>query len=59
VTLNQNTTPGQRQMAAHVEVVSADLRRMKVKVVPGTFLIDVLNEACKKFNVSSDKYELK
>ena len=59
MTLNQNTTPGQRQMAAHVEVVSADLRRMKVKVVPGTFLIDVLNEACKKFNVSSDKYELK
>ncbi|KAK4230557.1 GLUT4 regulating protein TUG-domain-containing protein [Podospora fimiseda] len=46
-------------MAAHVEVVSTDLRRVKVKVVPSTYLVDVLNEACKKLNVKSDKYELK
>ncbi|KAJ4297130.1 hypothetical protein N0V88_004048 [Collariella sp. IMI 366227] len=46
-------------MAAHVEVVSADLRRAKIKVTPGTFLVDVLGEACKKLNLKSDKYELK
>ncbi|KAK4162155.1 GLUT4 regulating protein TUG-domain-containing protein [Cladorrhinum sp. PSN259] len=46
-------------MAAHVEVVSTDLRRVKVKVLPSTYLVDVLNEACKKLNIKSDKYELK
>ncbi|AEO70342.1 0182d9cc-a3b3-4476-999f-2263c503204e [Thermothielavioides terrestris] len=46
-------------MAAHVEVVSTDLRRVKVKVTPGTHLVDVLGEACKKLNLKSDKYELK
>jgi tether containing UBX domain for GLUT4 len=46
-------------MAAHVEVVATDLRRVKVKVTPGTYLVDVLGEACKKLNLASDKYELK
>ncbi len=46
-------------MSAHVEVVSADLRRAKVKVTPGTYLVDVLVEACRKLNLPSDKYELK
>ncbi|KAH6634355.1 GLUT4 regulating protein TUG-domain-containing protein [Chaetomium sp. MPI-SDFR-AT-0129] len=46
-------------MSAHVEVVATDLRRAKVKVTPGTYLVDVLNEACKKLNLKSDKYELK
>lgn len=46
-------------MSAHVEVVSADFRRAKVKVTPGTYLVDVLGEACKKLNLKSDKYELK
>lgn len=46
-------------MSAHVEVVSTDLRRTKVKVTPGTYLVDVLGEACKKFNLNSDKYQLK
>ncbi|KAK4151466.1 GLUT4 regulating protein TUG-domain-containing protein [Chaetomidium leptoderma] len=46
-------------MAAHVEVVSTDLRRIKIKVTPGTYLVDVLGEACKKLNLKSDKYELK
>ncbi|KAK4199126.1 GLUT4 regulating protein TUG-domain-containing protein [Triangularia verruculosa] len=46
-------------MSAHVEVVSTDLRRAKVKVTPGTYLVDVLNEACKKLNINADKYELK
>ncbi len=29
-------------MSAHVEVLSTDLRRAKVKVTPGTYIIDVL-----------------
>jgi len=46
-------------MSAHVEVVTADFRRHKIKVTPGTYLVDVLNEACQKHNLSSDKYLLK
>lgn len=46
-------------MSAHVEVVSTDFRRAKVKVSPGTYLVDVLGEACKKMNLKSDNYELK
>jgi tether containing UBX domain for GLUT4 len=46
-------------MSAHVEVIATDLRRAKVKVTPGTFLVDVLREACRKLNLSSDKYLLK
>ncbi|EAQ93340.1 hypothetical protein CHGG_01575 [Chaetomium globosum CBS 148.51] len=46
-------------MSTHVEVVSTDFRRAKVKVSPGTYLVDVLGEACKKLNLKSDKYELK
>ncbi|KAK5663467.1 hypothetical protein OQA88_3896 [Cercophora sp. LCS_1] len=46
-------------MAAHVEVVSTDLRRAKVKVTPGTYMVDVLDEACQKLNLKSDKYLLK
>ncbi|AEO53469.1 hypothetical protein MYCTH_2294820 [Thermothelomyces thermophilus ATCC 42464] len=46
-------------MSAHVEVVATDFRRVKVKVTPGTYLIDVLGEACKKLNLRSDQYELK
>ncbi|KAL2199214.1 GLUT4 regulating protein TUG-domain-containing protein [Corynascus similis CBS 632.67] len=46
-------------MSAHVEVVASDFRRAKVKVTPGTYLVDVLGEACNKLNLQSDKYELK
>ncbi|KAL1877355.1 hypothetical protein VTK73DRAFT_8728 [Phialemonium thermophilum] len=46
-------------MSTHVEVITADLRRAKVKVTPGTYLVDVLQEACKKLNLPSDKYSLK
>lgn len=46
-------------MAAHVEVVSTDLRRVKVKVTPGTYLVDVLGEACQKLNLVSDNYLFK
>ncbi|KAL2165208.1 hypothetical protein VTH06DRAFT_504 [Thermothelomyces fergusii] len=46
-------------MSSHVEVVATDFRRVKVKVTPGTYLVDVLDEACKKLNLRSDQYELK
>ncbi|KAG5963995.1 hypothetical protein E4U58_003311 [Claviceps cyperi] len=46
-------------MASHVVVIAADLRRTTVKVTPGTYLADVLDQACKKFNLSSDKYLFK
>ncbi|OAQ96609.1 hypothetical protein LLEC1_03709 [Akanthomyces lecanii] len=46
-------------MATHVVVIGSDLRRATIKVTPGTYLIDVLQEACKKLSISSDKYILK
>ncbi|KAG6174879.1 hypothetical protein E4U51_000113 [Claviceps purpurea] len=46
-------------MASHVVVIAADLRRTTVKVTPGTYLADVLDQACKKLNLSSDKYLFK
>ncbi len=46
-------------MSAHVEILSTDLQRTKVKVTPGTFFIDVLNEACDKLKLSRDRYLLK
>jgi tether containing UBX domain for GLUT4 len=46
-------------MSAHVEVIATDLRRTKIKVTPGTYLVDVLRDACQKLNLSSDKYLLK
>ena len=46
-------------MSAHVEVVSTDLRRVKVKVTPATYLVDVLNEAARKLSVNGDNYIIK
>ncbi|TDZ74438.1 Tether containing UBX domain for GLUT4 [Colletotrichum trifolii] len=46
-------------MSSHVVVIGTDFRRANVKVNPGTYLTDVLHEACKKLNLSSDKYLLK
>ncbi|KAH6689117.1 GLUT4 regulating protein TUG-domain-containing protein [Plectosphaerella plurivora] len=46
-------------MASHVTVIATDLRRATVKVTPGTYMTDVLQEACKKLNLASDRYLLK
>lgn len=46
-------------MASHVVVIATDLRRTTIKVSPGTYLTDVLQEACKKLNLSSDNYLIK
>lgn len=46
-------------MASHVVVISTDLRRATVKVTPGTYLADVLQEACTKLGLPGDKYLVK
>ncbi|OBS27332.1 hypothetical protein FPOA_01275 [Fusarium poae] len=46
-------------MATNVVVIASDLRRATIKVTPGTYLIDVLEEACRMLNLSSDKYLVK
>ncbi|CAM1507255.1 Fc.00g068960.m01.CDS01 [Cosmosporella sp. VM-42] len=46
-------------MASHVVVIASDFRRTTVKVTPGTYMTAVLEEACKKLNLSSDKYLMK
>lgn len=46
-------------MSSHVVVIATDLRRTTIKVSPGTYLSDVLAEACKKLGLDGDKYLLK
>lgn len=46
-------------MASHVVVIATDLRRTTIKVSPGTYLIDVLQDACKKLHLSGDNYLLR
>ncbi|KAH6899012.1 GLUT4 regulating protein TUG-domain-containing protein [Thelonectria olida] len=46
-------------MASHVVVIATDLRRTTIKVNPGTYLTDVLEQACKKLNLPSDRYLIK
>lgn len=46
-------------MATNVVVIATDLRRATIKVQPGTYLTDVLEEACRRLNLSSDKYIVK
>ncbi|KAG6363230.1 hypothetical protein INS49_008326 [Diaporthe citri] len=46
-------------MSSHVVVVSPDVKRVSVKVNPGTYMFDVLEEACKKLNLQVDKWSLK
>ncbi|KAK8114268.1 UBX domain protein [Apiospora kogelbergensis] len=46
-------------MATNVKVVSTDLRQTTIKVNPGTYLTDVLEQACSRLKLSADKYLLK
>lgn len=46
-------------MSSHVVVVAPDVKRVNVKVNPGTYMFDVLEEACKKLNLEVDKWSLK
>lgn len=46
-------------MASHVIVVHSNARTARIPTSPGTYLTDVRDDACKKFNVKSDQYTLK
>ncbi|POS78570.1 UBX domain-containing protein [Diaporthe helianthi] len=46
-------------MSSHVVVVSPNVKRVSVKVNPGTHMFDVLEEACKKLNLQADEWSLK
>lgn len=46
-------------MASHVVVIDTSFRKSTVKVTPGSYLSDVLEEACKKLGLKSTNYGLK
>ncbi|KAI0383924.1 GLUT4 regulating protein TUG-domain-containing protein [Hypomontagnella monticulosa] len=46
-------------MATNVKVVGTDLRQVTVKVNPGTHLTDILEQACEKLKVPSNKFLFK
>ena len=46
-------------MAAHVVVIDSSFRTAKVKVTPATYMTNVVEDACKKWNFDSSKYALK
>jgi tether containing UBX domain for GLUT4 len=47
------------KMAANVVVVDTSFSRHTVKVTPGTYMTEVLEQACKKFNRDPNNYGLK
>ncbi|RDL36832.1 Uncharacterized protein BP5553_06184 [Venustampulla echinocandica] len=46
-------------MASHVVVIDTSFRRQTVKVTPGSYMADVLDEACKHFGIRSKNYGIK
>lgn len=46
-------------MASHVVVIDTSARRATVKVGPGTYMSDVLSQACGKLGLRSELYGLK
>lgn len=46
-------------MASHVVVIDTSFRRTTIKVNPGTYVSDILDEACKKFSINPSNYGLK
>lgn len=46
-------------MATNVVVIDSAARRTVVKTTPGTFLSDVLAEACTKLGANASQYGLK
>ncbi|KAG8624202.1 hypothetical protein KVT40_009178 [Elsinoe batatas] len=45
-------------MAAHVFVIDSSARRQQIKTTPGTYLRDVLEEACKRFGKDPEQFVL-
>ncbi|KAH8657433.1 UBX domain protein [Tricladium varicosporioides] len=46
-------------MAAHVKVIDTSFRQHTVKVTPGKYMTEVLEEACKKFGINPNNYSIK
>jgi tether containing UBX domain for GLUT4 len=46
-------------MASHVVVIDTTFRRATIKVTPGKYMSDVLEEACAKLNLKASNYGLK
>ncbi|KAI9668244.1 MAG: hypothetical protein M1821_001064 [Bathelium mastoideum] len=46
-------------MASHVFVIDSSARRTQIKTSPGTYLREVLEQACKSKGFDADQYELK
>ena len=46
-------------MAAHVVVTDSSFRTFKVKVTPSSEMLDVKDEACRKWNFDPSNYGLK
>jgi len=46
-------------MATNVVVIDSSARRAVVKTTPGTYLSDVLSEACSKLGANASQYGLK
>ncbi|TVY47015.1 Tether containing UBX domain for GLUT4 [Lachnellula occidentalis] len=44
---------------SHVVVIDTSFRRHNIKVTPGKYMTDILEEACKKFGIKSSNYGLK
>ncbi|KAF4637135.1 hypothetical protein G7Y89_g943 [Cudoniella acicularis] len=46
-------------MASHVVVIDTSFRRQTIKVTPGKFMTELLEEACKKFGLNASNYGIK
>jgi tether containing UBX domain for GLUT4 len=46
-------------MASHVVVIDTSFRRATIKVTPGKYVSDILDEACAKFGINASNYGLK
>lgn len=46
-------------MASHVVVIDTSFRRHNIKVTPGKYVSDILEEACAKFGLNASNYGLK
>ncbi|KAH6671223.1 GLUT4 regulating protein TUG-domain-containing protein [Halenospora varia] len=46
-------------MAAHVKVIDTSFRQHTIKVTPGKYMTEVLEEACKKFGINPNNYSIK
>jgi tether containing UBX domain for GLUT4 len=46
-------------MSSHVVVIDTTFRRATIKVTPGKYLTDVVEEACGKLGLKASNYGLK